>query len=67
MTKDELKKRTKLFALKIIAMVEELPNTKAGNIIGYQIVRSGTSFASNYRSACRAKSDSYLYCIRKNC
>lgn len=57
MTKEELKDRTKKFALKIIKLVDDLPNTKAGNTIGYQIIRSGTSVASNYRAACRARSD----------
>jgi four helix bundle protein len=38
-------------------LVDELPNTKAGNTIGTQIIRSGTSVASNYRSACRARSN----------
>src|SRR4030042_5879664 len=57
MTKEELKYRTKQFALKIIQLVEDLPNSKAGNTIGYQLIRSGTSVASNYRSACRARSN----------
>ena len=57
MTKDELKSRTKQFAINIIRLIEELPNTKAGNTIGSQIIRSGTSVAANYRSACRARSN----------
>jgi four helix bundle protein len=57
MTKDELKKRTKQFALEIIKLVDELPNTTAGRTVGNQIIRSGTSVASNYRSACRARSN----------
>ena len=57
MTKDELKKRTKEFALLIIKIVEELPNTKAGHAIGNQLIRSGTSVGANYRSACRARSN----------
>jgi four helix bundle protein len=56
MTKEELKDRTKKFALMIIKLVNELPNTKTGNTIGNQIIRSGTSVASNYRSSCRARS-----------
>jgi four helix bundle protein len=56
MTKEELKYRTKQFALKIIKLVEDLPNSKAGNTIGYQLIRSGTSVAANYRAACRARS-----------
>jgi len=57
MTKEELKDRTKQFALMIINLVEELPNNKAGNTIGYQLIRCGTSVAANYRSACRARSN----------
>ena len=57
MTKEELKARTKKFALRIIKLVEHLPNTLAGRTIGNQIIRSGTSVAANYRSACRARSN----------
>jgi len=57
MTKEELKKRTKQFALEIIKLVKELPSTKAGHTVGNQIIRSDTSVASNYRSACRARSN----------
>ena len=57
MTKEELKIRTKLFALMIIKLVENLPGTKAGHTIGNQIIRSGTSVAANYRAACRARSN----------
>ena len=57
MTKEELKIRTKLFALMIIKLIEDLPGTKAGLTIGNQIIRSGTSVAANYRAACRARSN----------
>jgi four helix bundle protein len=57
MTKEELKNRTKKFALMIIKLVEELPDTLAGRTIGKQIIRSGTSVAANYRTACRARSN----------
>ena len=57
MTKEELKTRTKHFALMIIRLVEDLPGTKAGHTIGNQIIRSGTSIAANYRAACRARSN----------
>jgi four helix bundle protein len=57
MKKEELKRRTKQFALRIIKLVEELPNTKAGRVIGDQIIRSGTSVAANYRTVCRARSN----------
>ena len=56
MTEDDLKKRTKLFALRILKLVAALPKILAGRTIGGQLVRSGTSVAANYRAACRARS-----------
>ena len=56
MTPEELKKRTKDFALRTIRLVEALPKGKTSDIIGRQLLRSGTSVAANYRSACRARS-----------
>lgn len=40
----------------VIRLINDLPNNKAGNAIGNQLIRSGTSIASNYRAACRARS-----------
>ena len=56
MTQEEMKARTKKFALRVIRLVESLPNTKTANVIGNQLIRSGTSVEANYRAACRAKS-----------
>ena len=56
MSEPDLKKRTKAFALRILRLVDILPKTTAGRALASQIVRSGTSVAANYRSACRAKS-----------
>ena len=52
----DLKARTKSFALRIIKMVDALPNTRSANVIGNQLLRSGTSVGANYRAACRARS-----------
>lgn len=52
----ELKNRTKLFALRIIRMSEVLPKTRAANVIANQILRSATSVAANYRAVGRARS-----------
>jgi four helix bundle protein len=52
----EFKARTKHFALKIIELTEELPRTLSAQVIGKQLLRSGTSVGANYRAACRAKS-----------
>ena len=51
-----LKDRTKALALRIIRLVEAIPSTDAGQIIGRQILRSGTSVGANYRASLRAKS-----------
>ena len=58
MNADELKIRTKDFALRVIKLVSALPRTVDGRAIANRIVRSGTSVAANYRSACRARSRS---------
>ena len=51
-----MKLRTKQFALRVIRLVESLPNTKTSNTLGGQLIRSGTSVGANYRAACRGKS-----------
>jgi four helix bundle protein len=56
MNSDELKKRTKKFALQIIEAVNKFPRSMTGEIIGRQFICSSTSVGANYRSACRAKS-----------
>lgn len=56
MTSEEMKARTKQFALRVIKLVESLPNTKNSAVIGKQLLRSGTSVGANYRAVCRAKS-----------
>jgi len=56
MNADDLKKRTKQFALRVLKLVAALPNTVAGRAIGGQLVRSGSSVGANYRAACRGRS-----------
>lgn len=56
MKSGDLKGRTKQFALRAINLTEALPRTRAGDVIGHQLLRSGTSVGANYRSACRARS-----------
>jgi four helix bundle protein len=56
MTQDEMKARTKRFALRVIRLIDSLPDSKASFVIGRQLLRSGTSVGANYRSACRGKS-----------
>lgn len=52
----ELCKRTKNFALRIIRMSRAIPTTREANIINSQILRSATSMAANYRAVGRARS-----------
>lgn len=56
MQQPDLKKRTKKFALDAIKLVGTLPRNSAGYVLGNQLLRSATSVAANYRSACRGRS-----------
>jgi four helix bundle protein len=56
MDAEELKQRTKRFALRVLKLVAALPTTVQGKAVGGQLVRAGTSVASNYRAACRGRS-----------
>lgn len=53
----DLKIRTKQFALRIIRLYTSLPKTNEAQVIGKQVLRSGTSVGAQYREAQRAKSD----------
>ena len=57
MDKNDLQERMINFAVRIIKMVDSMPNSISGTAIARQIVRSGTSPSANYRAACIAKSD----------
>jgi len=56
MNQNEMKQRTKAFALRIIKAVEALPRARIGEVLGKQLLRCGTSVGANYRAACRARS-----------
>ncbi len=56
MSNENLKLRTKRFALDVVRFVESLPRDRTCDVLGRQLLRSGTSVGANYRSACRAKS-----------
>ena len=56
MAKDDLKERTEQFSLRVMNLVENLPQGKSMSVISNQILRSATSVGANYRSARRAKS-----------
>jgi len=55
-SEQSLQVKTKNIALRIIKLVDSLPAGPSGNVIGHQVLRSGTSVGANYRSAARAKS-----------
>jgi len=53
---EQLRARTKEFAIRIVRLFKSLPKTDEARIIGKQVMRSGTSVAANYRAVCRARS-----------
>ena len=58
MDQTEFQNRTKALALRVIRLVEALPRTTTGSVIGRQLLRCATSVGANYRAACRARSTS---------
>ncbi|HLJ29520.1 MAG TPA: four helix bundle protein [Candidatus Angelobacter sp.] len=57
MTKnEELRERTKQFAIRVIRLFRALPNVTDAQIMGKQLLRCGTSVGANYRAVCRARS-----------
>ena len=60
MNKEELKNRTKKFAVEVIKLTELFPKNTAGYVISKQIIRSATSVAANYRASLRAQSQSHF-------
>ena len=56
MTPEEIKARTKRFALRVFKVADSLPRVPSGRTCASQIADSGSSVASNYRAACKARS-----------
>jgi four helix bundle protein len=56
MNAEQMKARTKEFALRVIKLVQSMPKTIEARAIANQIIRSGMSVAANYRASCRARS-----------
>jgi four helix bundle protein len=56
-SRQDLRKRTKEYALRIIKLYAALPNGPIAQVLGKQILRSGTSVGAHYREGCRAKSN----------
>ena len=67
MTKEELKNRTKLFSLNVFKFLLTLPKSKAVDVITYQLLKSSSSVAANYRAVCRGKSSAdFLHNVDSN-
>lgn len=56
MTREEFKARTKAYALRVIKVVDSLPDVRVAQTLGHQLLRCGTSVAANYRASVRARS-----------
>jgi four helix bundle protein len=56
MNAEEMKARTRQFALRILKLADSLPRTPSGRTLAGQIARSGTSVAANYRAAGKGRS-----------
>jgi four helix bundle protein len=53
---EQLRDRTKAFAIRIVGLFRSLPKSDEARIMGKQLLRAGTSVAANYRAVCRARS-----------
>lgn len=56
MTREEMERRTKEFALRVLKLVHALPKDVAARAVAGQLARSGTSIGANYRAAGRGRS-----------
>jgi len=56
MNKFELMERTKQFAIRVFKLINKFPKTQGAKVITYQLLKSSSSEAANYRAACRGKS-----------
>ncbi len=56
MTPEQMKQRTKAYAVRVVKLVNALPRTPVGTCLGPQLLDAGTSVGANYRAVCRAKS-----------
>jgi four helix bundle protein len=53
---DDLKDRTKRFALRVLKFIDAIPRSPKGDVLSRQLIRAASSVGANYRAACRAKS-----------
>lgn len=52
---EELRNRTKSFAIRVVKVYKSLPHHADAQVLGKQLLRCGTSVAANYRAACGAR------------
>ena len=57
MTREEMRRRTKAYANRVVKLCSALPANWVAQTLGKQLLRSGTSVGANYRAVCRAKSN----------
>ena len=57
MNESELKSRFKKWAIEVVLFLRKLPKGEEFNVVKYQLTKSSTSSAANYRAVCRGKSD----------
>jgi four helix bundle protein len=53
---EQLKQRTMSFALAVLRLIDKVPNTHGGQVVGRQLAKSATSVGANYRASCNARS-----------
>jgi four helix bundle protein len=58
---EELKKRTKKFAIDVILFCNSLKTCKASSVVAYQLIKSSSSSGANYRAACRGRSKAEFF------
>ena len=63
----DLRPRTYAFARRIVRLYSALPKQTVAQVLGKQVLRSGTSVGANYREACRARSKSEFISKMSEC
>ena len=64
MNQEQVRDRTKAFALRVIRMAAQMPKHDVSSVLSKQVLRSGTSIGANYREACRASTrKQFLYSV----
>ena len=58
---ENLKKRTKKFAVDVIVFCDTLKSSKATPVVTYQLIKAATSVGANYRATCRARSKAEFF------